>query len=260
MKKIAFVSGFYCFGHQHIPDVNQKFMYECLYKSAKKYFLPNQDVDFIYVTNCNIKIDGVTNIRINKKIKGYHEMLLMKILCVEYLQQEYDYIFVNDGDQIFVDYVGDEILENDFNVVKHFFSPSIRGVLENMTQFVEIDGDIDTNEWTMGNFFGGKSDEFMGLLNKTKEYHEKYKNFYDPDNGFYTRFPDEVFLMKYVVEENKNYNRLPAITIPNHIDGNFFVSDFQDNVNFYPNFTNVKLLHNTKKNFDTLRQIIKYYI
>jgi hypothetical protein len=259
MEKIAFVSGFYCFGGNRLND-DARFMYECLYNTAKKYFLPNHNVEFIFVTNCMTSIDGVTNIHIKKNLRGYNEMLLMKILCVDYLKDSYDYIFVNDGDQIFVDYVGDELLENDFNVVKHFFTPKIKGVLENMTQFVKIDGDIDTNEWTMGNFFGGKSDEFLNLLKKTKEYHNKYKDMYDPHNGFYSKFPDEVFLAKYYVEEGRKFNWLNTTHIPNTEKGDFFLSDYQDDVNFYPNFTNVKLLHNTKKNFDTLRQIIKYYI
>ena len=259
MSRIAFVSGFYVYGGRVKMTPEQIFMFECLYDSAKKYFLKNHEVEFIFITNSYSKIEGVNTIKIDKKITGYHEMLLMKILCVDYLKEQYDYIFVNDGDQIFVDHINDDLLEHNFNIQRHFYNPAIDGVLENLSPFINIECDRKNNHWTMGNFFGGKSDEFLRLLNKTKEYHERYKNFYHKDIGFYAIYPDEVFLVKYLNEESVDYNWLKSITIPGEVEGDFFVSDFQDDINFYPNFTNVKLLHNTKKNLSVLKEIIKYY-
>lgn len=258
MSRIAFVSGFYVYGGRIKMTEDQIFMYNCLYDSAKKHFLKGHDVEFIFVTNSYSKIEGVTNIKIEKRISGYHEMLLMKILCVDYLKDEYDYIFVNDGDQIFVGDVGDELLSNNFNILKHFYDPPIDGILQNLTPFVDIDCDQKTNRWTMGNFFGGRSKEFLNLLNKTKEYHERYKGFYDRHIGFYAIYPDEVLLVKYLNEESVDYTWLDCIMVPGEKE-EIFLSDFQDDINFYPKLINVKLLHNTKKNLDVLREIIKYY-
>lgn len=260
MSKIAFVSGYYSISKNTRMSESTKFMYECLFNSAKKFFLKDHDVDFIFINNNDDYIDDVTNIQIDEEISSYNKMLLMKILCVEYLENKYDYIFVSDGDQIFVnDVVGSDLLTHDFNILDHFFKPKTKDILNILTDDVLIDGDIENSCWTMGNFFGGKRTEFMELLRKTKEYHNNYLHIVNPKFGFYAKFPDEVFLIKYMLEENKNFNRLNTLMVPTNSEFKFFLSDFQKNEDFYPNFNSSKLLHDTKKNLDTLKKIIKYY-
>jgi hypothetical protein len=259
MSKIAFVSGYYFINGKTKMDDDVRFMYESLYHSAKKYFLTNHETDFIFITNGDDKIDGVTNIRIDNHFEGYHEMLLMKILCVDYLTEEYDYIFVSDGDQIFVDYVYDDILEHPFNAVKHFFNAKSTGIIRELSQFVKISGNTDDITWCTGNFFGGKSDTFNFLLEKTKQYDSHYQQYYDPLNGYYARYPDEVLLMKILIEEKIGYNELSSNDVLEMSENKFYLGDFINDENLYPNFNNVKLLHNTKKNINLLRKVIKYY-
>lgn len=259
MSKVAFVSGYYFIHQEREMDVNLKFMYESLYDSAKKYFLPNHEVDFIFMTNSQNYISNARNVRIDKYLNGQSEMLLMKIKCLNYLTKDYDYIFVSDGDQIFVDYVNDDFLDNNFVTVKHFHSPNSTGILKDLTEFVTINGDTDKTYWCTGNFFGGKSDTFKFILNKTNEHDEYYKQFYTPSRGYYATYPDEVLLMKILIEENVNYTTLPSSTELIISDNKSFLGDFINDSSLYPNFNNVKLLHNTKKNINLLREVIKYY-
>lgn len=259
MVKIAFVSGYYFINSNTKMNSDIRFMYESLYHSAKKYFLTNHDVEFIFITNGEDKLDGITNIQIDTQLDGYHKMLLMKILCVDYLTKEYDYIFVSDGDQIFVDYVYDGILEHNFNTVQHFFKPNSTSIVNELSQFVKISGNTDDITWCTGNFFGGKSETFNFLLEKTKQYDSYYQQYHDPLNGYYSKYPDEVLLMKILIEEKIKYNELSSYDKLEISEDKFYLGDFVDDENLYPNFNNVKLLHNTKKNIDLLRKVIKYY-
>ena len=103
-------------------------MTNCFYESAKKHFLPHHDVELIFMTNSDVSFDGVTNIHFEYKVSCYSEMLLMKIMSLRFLKDEYDYIFVNDNDQVYIKDVGDEILESDFIFVDHFFPSPVEAV------------------------------------------------------------------------------------------------------------------------------------
>jgi hypothetical protein len=63
-KKIAVISGWYNFGGNKGISEDYRFMTNCFYESAKKYFLPHHDVEFIFMNNSDITIDGVTNINL----------------------------------------------------------------------------------------------------------------------------------------------------------------------------------------------------
>ena len=81
-KKIAVISGWYNFGGNNGMSDDNMFMTNCFYESAKKHFLPNHDVEFIFMNNSDITIDGVTNINFDYQIEGFWEMCLMKILSL----------------------------------------------------------------------------------------------------------------------------------------------------------------------------------
>jgi len=261
MKKIAFVSGYYTYGGNKGISENNRFMYDCLYKTAKKYFLKSHDVDLIFISNDDIEIDGVNNIKIDYDLVGYDHMLLMKILGINFIEQKYDYIFVSDGDQIFINEVNDDdLLDSNFSFFDHYFKPTIKSILPEISDIVDLNFDTTKEKWTMGNFFGGSQEVMLDLLKHTKVYHEKYLGKEFSTRGFYARYPDEIFLLKYAFENNVPHKRLKCTINPVGSSEQFFLSDFTPDDSQYILFTNTKLIHDTKKDLETLKKIINNYI
>lgn len=261
MKKIAFVSGWYTLGPQQGINEENSFVLESLYKSAKKYFFPNHDVEFIFITNDkSIELEGITNIKIDHPIEGFWHMCLMKILALKYLEDKYDYIFVNDTDQIFVDYVNEDLLNHDMTLLEHYYYPLVKSIHEEVTDTVELNFDTAKERWTLGNFFGGKSEVIKGLVTNSENWHETYKQHpYSPHIHFYTRYPEELFLIKYVFENNIEHKRLIARGTPQEAEEVNFLCDFQDNIEVYDNLKHVVMFHNTKKNVEVLKKVIHKY-
>jgi hypothetical protein len=266
MSKIAFVSGWYSYGNNYGIAEHHKYILDCLYNSAKKYFLKEHNVDFIFITNDEtIKIDNVQNILIDHQVDGFWYMCLMKILSLKYLDNKYDYIFVSDTDQIFVNYVDNELLQDNFYMLNHFYCPTIESVHKDIIPPVDEKYKVPLNFenkkdfWTMGNFFGGKSQIMLDLCSFSEHQHNIYRDVYHPDFHFYTRYPEELFLIKYIYENNIPHKRLNSTVFPQSTGGDYFLSDFQEDIEIYPNISEVRLIHNTKKNVDLLKKIIKYY-
>lgn len=262
MKKIAFVAGWYTYDGRSGIHENNEYVLNCLYNTAKKYFLLDCDVDFIFITNDeNIKIENVKNIKIDHKVDGFWHMCLMKILSLKYIEDEYDIIFVSDTDQIFVNPVTKDILDSDFYLLNHFYYPTIKSIHDQITDTVPLNFDTTSNFWTMGNFFGGLSHIMKSLSKYTEEQHNLYvSEKYNPDIHFYTRYPEELFLIKYIFENNIPHKRLHTTMDPKSSGENYFLSDFKDDESVYPLLPEVKVLHNTKKNIEVLKKIINYYI
>lgn len=265
MSKIAFVSGWYGFDNQTGINENNRFILQCLFDSAKKNFLPNHDVDIIFMSNNDIKFDNVINVNFDYTVGTFWHMCLMKILSLRYLEDKYDYIFVADTDQIFTKIVNDDdVLNDDIIIVNHFFNPHIEGIhIENTDpNIIPLHCDTMANKWTMGNFFGGKRETMMKLLEFTEFWHNQYHGiqFLDRAINFYTRYPEEYFLIKFIYENNISHKRLTTTVLPMNNELDYFLSDFQDKEEIYPDLVSVKLLHNTKKSVETLEKIIKYYI
>lgn len=270
-KKIAFVGVWCTTNPSDFMGENNLFMAECFYRSAKKFFMVDQEVDFLFLcNNRNISIDleDVRNIHFQYSPEGYQHLLLMKILSLRFIDQIYDYIFVCDLDSIFISPVGDEILGKDFYLMKHYFSPSLLSIHGEVTKDVVLNFDPTNKEWTMGNFFGGKFSAVMELLKFSEEQHQIYKNVsYPPEIGFYARYPDELFLLKFIFEKNIEHERLIPIVIENEYANilkgqnnlNYFLSDFPENESLYPLQGSIKCLHNTKKNIEVLKKIINFY-
>ena len=261
MSKIAFVAGWYNFGNKGISDDN-RLMFNTLYDSAKKNFLPNHDVDFIFLTNDDtIHIDDVINIKFNHFVLGYHHCLLMKVLSLRYIENVYDYIFVSDHDQIITNVINDsDLLLEDMYILQHFFNPTVKSIYYDVTnpEIMKLNFDISKYRWTMGNFYGGKSKIIKEYLNFVEIQHsESLKlNYMHPGVNFYAKYPDEFFLIKYVYENDINYkilNSSPESTL------DVFLSDFVEDENLYPTLTKAKILHNTKKNLELLKKIKIYY-
>jgi len=262
MNKIAFISGWYSFnGHSGIHEDN-KFILNCLYNSAKKYFFKDSNVDFIFITNDkNIELENVKNIYIDYDVNGFWHMCLMKILSLKYINDSYDYIFVHDTDQIYVNPINEDFLDNDFYLLHHYFYGSLKGVHNDVTDRVPLNFNPTDEYWTMGNFFGGKTELIKQLSEFTEQQHNLYvSDTYHPDHHFYSRYPEELFLLKFIFEKNIRHKRLHSTAHPESIENDWFLGNFKEDKLIYQNIPKVKLIHNTKSNITLLKEIIKYHI
>jgi hypothetical protein len=282
-KKIAFISGWYSGPEKIEMTENHKFIIECLYNSGKKYFLPNHEVDFIFITNDERnKIEGVQNIVIDYNIVDFWHACLMKILCINYIDKEYDYVFVNDYDQFYVNEVtDDDILKDDVTILEHYYSTigdvrveTINTVIIN-NKLIPLNFDTEKHLWTMGNFFGGKFELMKTLSKSTEQDHEKYMNlhFGGGGGGFYCQYPEELFLIKYIYENGLTPNLLSTNQSVKHDRRPVFQTQFEpinptqetatsiDDISLHPQIYDiVKLVHNIKIDLDGLRNVIKLYV
>jgi hypothetical protein len=235
-----------------------------MFRSAKKHFLPTEDVDLIAITNVDhpIGLDFVNVIRKDAAIHNIYHALTMKVLCIEYLEKEYDYIFIVDADSIFVNTVSrDDVLDADFIFLEHFFKPSYFNTLAEMTKFISCDFNMHENTWTMGNFFGGKGDIMIDFFNKSKVVHDNhFQKDIMPEYQYYCKYAEEMFIGKYAYEEPINYKKLSVKFDPMQPSNeDCFLSDFINSESYYPNIVGPRLLHDTKKNMALLAEVIKYY-
>lgn len=248
-----------------------------LFKSAKKYFLPNHEVEFLLITNNDsIKIDTldyVKLIKVNHYIHNEWHGYLMKVLSVEYVPKKYDYIFSLDVDQIFVNEVTDEdLLHNDFILTKHWCNPTYASILDEVTPFISVNFKAEDYFWALGSFFGGKSKNMYELFEQSNKIHNELFNKKILENcHFYTKYPEELFIGKYVYENNIDYQfLLGSLGFDEEPDKTFFLGDFEqlyrkyiknnNDETLFQNITNIKLLHQTKVNIEALNILSKYYI
>ena len=216
-----------------------------LYTTAKKFFLPNHQVDFVLFSDNDISIDGVTTIKINTpKIlsKSYYQFL--KVLSLNEINLEnYDYIFVNDSDQMYVDYVNDEdLLNNKLCILSHFYrSMSLKEHIKFWTDIIEIE---DPNvQHTMGNFFGGPKDLMKGFLNYCNEFWRVNENYSFRGSGFFAEYPEEILLIKYILDKKIPFVRLSTDI---QMSNKSFMTNINASGNVLNDYKNFKLIHNTK--------------
>lgn len=273
--KIALTASL-CFPPQYHPDLINKYVFclEILFKSAKKYFLTKHDVDFLLIINrddIKLNLDFVKTIVIDHEVYNNWHGYGMKVLGLNYVPKEYDYIFGSDVDSIFVNEVTDEdILSNDFVAMKHWNNPTFNSILNSVTEHITVDFDGDNVSWIMGNFFGGKSEIMYDIFKMSNEIHNKLFNVVVLEQyHFYTGYPEEVFLGKYIYENNIDCKHLTgALGFSLQPESNFFLGDFEfvnqefikNNETSFVNTDNVKLLHATKINMDTLALFAKKHI
>lgn len=261
-KKVALISGWYSDDDDGYLTSDQEFIFSCFFNSAKKYFTPDQDLDLIFITNSkniNINISGVKNLKIDYETKGFWHICLMKILSLKFIKEEYDFIFVSDYDTMFVDNIKDELFEEDLYIMDHYYRPLVKDIHADITNTVKLNFDANEKLWTMGNFFGGKYSIMMDLQKFAEEQHNLHvKEFYDNEIYFYSRYPEELFLIKYVYEKNINHKRLLP-TFEGQKNPGYFSMDFPEKESSYPVKESVKKLHNTKKDINLLEKVAKYY-
>lgn len=255
--KIAIVNTLF-FPNENYQLIDDYFITsEVFFESAKKYFLVDHDVEYLLITNTKKKIKKkyIKTIVVDHRPSEYHHILLMKVLAIKYIKEKYDYIFVSDSDQIFVNHVVDsDLLDVDYNLTQHFMRLKYKDALPTMTKFVNVKHDDET-PWVMGNFYGGRYENIMEMCEMTQKNHDElYGRYIMNEFGFYSKYPDELFISKYAYETNVNYKFLSSEPT---FDENTkaFLSDFSLNENDYLNKKKVKLLHNTKKDINFLKKI-----
>ena len=264
--KIAVVSGYYTNGSgKNVLNPDTRLMFDAMYKSVKKYFLKDHDVDCIFISNDDIQIEDVINYKINYEIPdgNYWHITIMPLISLEIIEKEYDYIFLIESDNIIVNPINDEdILDFDFAMLDHFWKwHSIKLAISGITGFVDMNFERTNELWTMGSFKGGRYDVMMNLCKKSKEYHKMYEG-KDHRGGFYAEYPEEVFMIKFSYENNINHKRLKTNIDPQNGEPAFFTNlEFLrfENENDYFNIKNFKVIHNTKSNFELFKKMIPFY-
>ena len=88
--------------------------------------------------------------------------------------------------------------------------------------------------------------------------------------NFYSKYPEEMFIGKYIYENKINFKYLiGALGFDEEPDKDFFLGDFEQLYNKYKinkdeslfnDIKNVKLIHNTKTNLEAFDVFSKYYI
>ena len=246
-----------------------------LIDSAKRYFLKDHQVDFVVFTDQNtfphiqdvnfVKIDNTHSNSIN-----YYQF--QKVLSLNYYNlDEYDYIFVNDTDQMYINHVADEDLISIQLVIMNHFDPNCRtkSSLENFWSDVIRIEDAEIKH-TMGNFFGGPKEIIKGFLSFCNEIWQHHKNDIFHHANFFTMYPEECLLIKFICENNIKEKRMSAIS---HFDKGFMTNinacienigeiEEKDFLHTLGNFSvrfkeNFKLIHNTKCSLRLCRKLFE---
>jgi hypothetical protein len=240
--------------------------------TAKKNVFSNNencDVDFILLTNSNYTcdLDFVKTIRTHEETTGYSYGCLTKLLLLEHIPNEYDYIFVADIDSIFPSEMKDSVFAAPFVFLDHYFTPSLNSILQIDTTHVTIDADVSNEHWTMDTFFGGTYEMMMGLNKFAREQHNKYFGKITEGYGFYSKYPGELFILKYVFENKIEHKRLSACCEldSNSATKNWHIGELPNNLESKNGLglqflNHYSQLHQTKMCLDILDEIVKYIL
>ena len=260
--KIACVCGYYVEHFAMTMTEEQIKMHQILFNSAIKFFMKDCDVDYIFVTNTETKIDNVINLKIEEKVNCFHDMLIMKILCYKYLQ-DYDYVFILEGDEIIVNHITKDLLNYEFNLQEHLSKPKIFDILQSASKKIKINGDLN-NDWKIGCFFGGKKEVFLELYKFTLVNYNL--NFIKTEKIEQEKYTDEVFLNKFFNEKQYEINSLGFIDIHKKEDiqeKTAFLSGFYNTEEFVKitqsEMKYTKIIHDTKKDINFIEKHFKKY-
>ena len=209
-----------------------------MFRTAKKYFLKNHDIEFILITNVsNIEEFGIDTDLINlikveyNSITSLQHAHLMKILSIEFLDTtKYERMYSVETDCIFINEVVDDDLLPYNMVAQRHWAKTEAGygrVWWNtcafpVEEYVNFDPNTPGIEWVMGNFYGGKSELLKDMMEKTKALHIKWTDIVNSEGPsfytgkthnwpFYALYPEELFLGKYIHENVKDVKLLEGI-------------------------------------------------
>ena len=228
-----------------------------LIDSTKRKFLKNHNVDIKMFSNIHITYPGTETliIKIDENIKNENYYQLHKVLALNHINLDaYDYVFVSDIDQMFINTVNDDdLLLNKLCIMEHFYK-DLR-TADNMRHWSDVITFVDREyKHTMGNFYGGPVHIIKDFLQYVNGYWQEYKNHVFPPVGFFSKYPEEVLLIKYIKEKNLSEHRIPCSI-------NFINPAFMTNINafgnLYEHLDSFKLIHNIKIDMEGAQKLYK---
>lgn len=228
-----------------------------LFDTARKFFMPNQKIDFVLFCDEYIEIDGVKTIKIKPdNINSVSHYALLKITSLNYINlDDYDYVFINDSDQMYINYITNEdidVCSNKIFILSHFIK-NLR-TSENIMHWSDVlEVCSSDKEHTMGNFFGLPKNEIKKFLVFCNYHWDKNKN-HKYKNNFFSLYPEEVLLMKYIIDNQIQEQRLVA---QSQFENKGFMTNINAFGNLMSNLDNFKLIHNTKVNMEMAQEIYK---
>jgi len=181
-----------------------------LIQSAKKYFLPNQDVTYFLFTDGNLEeTDNVVKIYQEKRGWPYDSMMRYEIYYnAKELFKDMDYIFACDADMLFEDYVGDEILGERVGSLHRSFIHK-RGTYETRCSSLAYIAPYEGTHYFAGGFVGGTKEAFLKMAKKITE--NIYK---DLEKNIIAVWHDESHLNRYFLDNTPTVILSPSYCFP----------------------------------------------
>ena len=227
-----------------------------LIESTRKKFLKTHNVKIVIVTNTDVSYPGVdiVNIAVDG-INNENYFQLYKILALNHIDLDnYDYVFVSDIDQMFINAVEDnDLLLGKLCIMQHFY-PELR-TADNMQFWSDVIQVTDRNSrHTMGNFFGGPVTIIKDVLSYVNNYWQKYKDHKFHLAGFFCKYPEEVLLVKYISDKQIEEYRIPCSI---HFTTPAFMTNINAFGNLFDHLNDFKLIHNIKIDMEGAEKLYK---
>lgn len=189
-----------------------------LIESARKHFLPGQEVDYILWSDMPPEVNYGTHLIPTEQTAWPYPTLMRYHL---FLQEEerlsqYDYIFYCDIDMFFVDTVGDEILGDGITAAEHpmyHLRPGLQFPLEPnplSTAYIKV-----PTHYFAGGFQGGRAKDFIQAMWSMKRSIDQ-----DFSINYLARWNDESHWNKYLFDNPPTIVLSPSYVYPDSmIDG-----------------------------------------
>lgn len=202
--------------------------YPPLVQSAKKFFLPGHEVDFICWSDMppenplGVKVIPTTPFSWPEPTRFRYGLFLKE----EELLREYDYVFYCDADMLFVSKVGDEILGDGLTAAQHPMyalrheynapyepNPESTSYIKRPGRLVEVDGKKKFESlYFAGGFQGGRTEEWITAMKAMKENLDK-----DFVANYVPVWNDESQWNKYLCENPPSVVLSPAYIYPDSL-------------------------------------------
>lgn len=182
-------------------------------ESAKKYFLPNEEVHFFLFTDSEFWLNKKEE-KFNsffRKHKSFPAPTLERyetFLTQEERLSQMDYLFYCDVDMLFVDKVKNNILSDRVAVVHPAFV-SGNGTPERRIESTAYISEQENNKYYVGGFNGGKASEFLKMSKILSENIDK-----DNKNSIIAIWHDESHLNKYFLDNPPTLVLPPSYCYP----------------------------------------------
>ena len=192
---------------------------EPLIKSAEQYFLPcNERTYFVFTDHVDQSPKAPNIVTVYQKRLGWPHDTMMR--CWVYVQHkelynDLDFMFACDADMLFVDTVGDEILETRV-ATQHPGYVGKRGTYETNQNSRAYVAQHEGAYYFAGGFYGGSKDEFI-TMNQTL--YERIK--IDIDNGIMPIWHDESHLNRYFIDFEPTNILSPSYCYPDDWNLNY---------------------------------------